>query len=106
MINAFMVYLRGTLCLHNASLAGKQCALPSGTEKSSRCQAREDRDARRTGGTLSVSARNATPQMDFYRSRLFQASFGRLPVDVLEKRLDVVRPLEPVVQHEGVLEDV
>src|SRR6266704_469539 len=47
--------------------------MPAGFEKSSSCKAREDRDARRTEGTLSVTARSATPQMDFYRSRFFSA---------------------------------
>lgn len=37
---------------------------------------------------------------------LFDPAVNRRPVDVLEKRLDVVRPLETVIEHEGVLEHV
>ena len=77
-----------------------------GTEKSCSCKAREDRDARRTGGTLSVSARSATQQMDFYRSRLLKACFGRAPVDILKERLDVIGPLQTVIDHERMFEDI
>src|SRR4030042_5479319 len=37
---------------------------------------------------------------------LFEPRLGCLPIDVLEEALDVIGPLEAVVNHEGMLEDV
>ena len=39
-------------------------------------------------------------------SGLLQSIFRRSPINILEKSLDVIRPLQPVVDHEGVLKDI
>jgi hypothetical protein len=52
---------------------------PNESVKSSRCKAHQERGARLTTGTLSVSRRRATPQVDFLRVRPFQTG-GEEPV--------------------------
>jgi hypothetical protein len=38
--------------------------------------------------------------------RLAQSSFDGLPIDILKKSLDIIRPLQSVIDHECMLEDI
>jgi hypothetical protein len=41
-----------------------------------------------------------------HRTPLPKTSFYHIPVDVLEEGLDIVGSLQPVVDHEGMLENI
>src|SRR5262245_39557081 len=56
----------------------------------------------KTHETKKGDNRMAIPPFFLWEQTLFQPGFRRLPVDVLEKGLDVVGALELVIQHEGV----
>ena len=38
--------------------------------------------------------------------RLAQSSFDSLPINILKKSLDIIRPLQSVIDHERMFEDI
>jgi hypothetical protein len=52
------------------------------------------------------STQPASSPIQFNKVFLFQSGLGGAPMDVFKKSLDVVRPFQPVIDHESVFEDI
>ena len=73
-----------------------------------RCTGERNRDKTTAIGSdkKGLLADCKKPLFDSHREKLFEPSFGCLPMDVLEERLDVIGPFQPVIDHERVLKDI
>ena len=55
---------------------------------------------------INRPAKTASLDHGFPPFRLAQSSFDSLPIDILKESLDIIRPLQSVIDHERMFEDI